>query len=208
MSTESITQLIQNKARLYGPKPALSLHGGDRQEQYSYAELDDVAGRLATGLLNLGLEPGDRVALLSEARPRWGVAFFAAIRAGAVIVPLDTRASEADLIEILDDAKPRYLLVSRQSEALAEALVDGREDLLVFSVEAETEAMLHNLMHSLEPQNIDLANYLSITGQDPEEFLADTRERAERSLRHLNRSASAAVTRRLNPQERSYSGLR
>ena len=51
------------------------------------------------------------------------------------------------------------------------------------AIDAETDAMLHNLMHSLEPQGIDLANYLQITGQDPEEFLADTRERADQALR-------------------------
>lgn len=139
MKSESITQLIQDKARLFGPKPALSMHGGGTAEQYTYAELDASAGRLATGFMDLGLEPGDRIALLSEARPRWGVAFFAAIRAGAVIVPLDTRASERELSEILDDAAPRYLLVSHSVEDLAGALVAGRKDLLVFSIEPQAE---------------------------------------------------------------------
>ncbi len=139
MASESITQLIQDKARLYGSKPALSLHGGAPTEQYTYLELDDSAGRLAGGLMDLGLEPGDRVALLSEARPRWGVAFFAAIRAGAVIVPLDYRASESELNEILDDATPRILLVSSSAEDLAEKILDGREDLLVFSLEPQIE---------------------------------------------------------------------
>jgi trigger factor len=50
-------------------------------------------------------------------------------------------------------------------------------------VDAEVEASLHNLQHSLEAQGLDLNNYLQVTGQDPEAFLADLRERAQQSLR-------------------------
>lgn len=137
MTTESITQLISDKARRYGPKPALSMHG-DAAEGYTYAGLDAAAGRLATGLMNLGLKPGERVAILSESRPRWGVAFFAAIRAGAIVVPLDIRQGEPDLQDIVDDARPSVLLVSKSAEALADALLTGRADLRVFSIEAHS----------------------------------------------------------------------
>jgi trigger factor len=50
-------------------------------------------------------------------------------------------------------------------------------------IDAEVEASLHNLMHSLEAQGLDLNNYLQVTGQDPEDFLNDLKERAEGSLR-------------------------
>ncbi len=45
-------------------------------------------------------------------------------------------------------------------------------------IDAEMEASLHNMAHSLEQQGIDLANYLQITGQDQETFIAEVRERA------------------------------
>ncbi|MDJ0908623.1 MAG: AMP-binding protein [Woeseiaceae bacterium] len=135
MSTESISALISDKARRFGPKLALSMYGGDPAEAYTYSELDDAASRLSTGLARLGVNPGDRVAILSESRPRWGVAFFATTRAGAVVVPMDTRQTPRELAAILDDAKPKILLLSRSMEGVARELIAGREDLLVFSIE-------------------------------------------------------------------------
>jgi trigger factor len=45
------------------------------------------------------------------------------------------------------------------------------------------EAALHNLIHDLEPRGIDFADYLRITGQSQDDFLAEVRQRAIRSLR-------------------------
>ncbi len=135
MQTESISALITDKARRYGPKLALSMYGGDPAEKYTYSELDDAASRLSTGLAALGIDPGDRVAILSESRPRWGVAFFAATRAGAVVVLMDTRQTPRELAAILDDAAPRILLVSQTMESVARELIAEQEDLKVFSIE-------------------------------------------------------------------------
>jgi len=50
-------------------------------------------------------------------------------------------------------------------------------------VQAEMESMVHNIQHSLEQQGIDLANFLRITGQDEQAFVADLKERATQSLK-------------------------
>ena len=50
-------------------------------------------------------------------------------------------------------------------------------------VDAEMENSFHNLSHSLENQGIDFGNYLRITGQDQEEFLAELRERSSDSIK-------------------------
>jgi trigger factor len=50
-------------------------------------------------------------------------------------------------------------------------------------IDAEMEASLHNLAHSLESQGLDLANYLRITGQDQEAFVNEIRERAVGALK-------------------------
>ena len=135
MSTESITQLLQVKARCLGPKLALSLHGS-QTEQYTYEGLDESSNRLASGLMNLGLKPGDRVALLCESRPRWALAFFAAIRAGAIVVPMDTRQSEKELAFIMADTKLKFLLVSSSQEKICQSLTRDHNDTQVLSVEA------------------------------------------------------------------------
>jgi long-chain acyl-CoA synthetase len=136
MATESISQMIQEKARRFGPKLALCLDGGNGDEQYTYRALDKASGELATGFVRLGLEAGDRVAILCESRPRWGVVFFATIRAGAIVLPLDTRQTVGELGDILDDADPGFLLVCRgQEKVAAELLRRHAGTIKVFSVE-------------------------------------------------------------------------
>jgi trigger factor len=65
-------------------------------------------------------------------------------------------------------------------EHLTEELVVELPEALV---QAEMEASVHNLYHSLESQGIDLANYFRITGQSEEEFSDQLRDRADRALK-------------------------
>jgi long-chain acyl-CoA synthetase len=74
--------------------------------------------------------------LLCEARPRWALAFFAAIRAGAIVIPMDIRQSENELAFILDDARPTLLLVSASQEKLCRTLLRGRRGTRILSLES------------------------------------------------------------------------
>jgi len=68
----------------------------------STAEFETTVRRLSLGFQALGLKPGDRVALLSENRPEWVIADFAALTAGGVTVPIYTSLlHDADIIESL-----------------------------------------------------------------------------------------------------------
>jgi long-chain acyl-CoA synthetase len=135
-----MSELIYAKAQQYGPKLALCQRGGDPAEHYTYSQLDKASGRLAGGFASMGIRPGDRVAILCDSRPRWGVVFFAALRCGAVVVPLDTRQGVAELGATLADARPRLLLVSSQHEAAATWLAGEQADLAVLSIEPAGEA--------------------------------------------------------------------
>ena len=70
-----------------------------------------------------------------------------------------------------------------QDELVGALIADMALELPDALVEAEMEASLHNLYHSLESQGLDLANYLRITGQDEQEFADELRQRAERALK-------------------------
>lgn len=76
----------------------------------TYSELQDAAGRLAAGLKNEGLRPGDRVALLLHNSCEYVVAFMGALTAGAVVVPLNTRLTVQDFDHMLSDAGATILI--------------------------------------------------------------------------------------------------
>jgi long-chain acyl-CoA synthetase len=80
----------------------------------SYKELETCSRLTAERLIGAGVRPGDRVAILSESMPAWGVASLGIARAGAVAVPLlvDFRASQ--VAEILEHAGAKVAFVSRK----------------------------------------------------------------------------------------------
>ena len=72
---------------------------------------------LAAALKRLGLEPGDRVMLVSENRPEWLISDLAIMAAGCVTVPAYTTNTERDHQHILDDSGARAVIVSTQKLA-------------------------------------------------------------------------------------------
>lgn len=76
----------------------------------TYAELRDLTDRIAGALRRLGVEPEQRVALLLPDGIAFVAAFFAAIKLGAVAVPLNTRLGEAACRTVLQDCRAKVLV--------------------------------------------------------------------------------------------------
>jgi fatty-acyl-CoA synthase len=98
-------------ARNAGHRPdAPALGCAEDGRTTTWGELDDRVGRLATALADLGVGPGDRVALVSENHPRVFETQFAAMRLGALFVPLNWRLTVHEMAEICLDAEPAVLV--------------------------------------------------------------------------------------------------
>jgi long-chain acyl-CoA synthetase len=78
--------------------------------EISYAELGRAAREIAGGLIALGIEPGDRVAVLSETRPEWTLADFGATCAGATVVPVYHTNSPEECRYVLDHSDARVVI--------------------------------------------------------------------------------------------------
>ncbi len=122
-SAAGMFALLDATAHRFGSRAALCIREGGSWKSMSYASLSRRARRLAERLVSIGLRPGDRVVILSEPRPEWGVGFFAGIRSGAVLVPIDPTLREAELIPLLLDCAPRLALASHRYQALAVRLM-------------------------------------------------------------------------------------
>lgn len=96
-------------------KPALRFRGADGAElSLSYAELFFAAERTAAGFAARGLKRGDRIAFFLGNRPEFVIAYLAAIRLGAIVVPINLAYRKVELAHILSDAEPRILLTERE----------------------------------------------------------------------------------------------
>jgi len=90
-----------------GSKIAIYFEGNS----YTYAQIAELANRAGNGLLDLGIDMEQRVALLLLDSPQFAAAFFGAIKIGAVPVPINTNLRPNDYVYMLNDSRARVLLI-------------------------------------------------------------------------------------------------
>lgn len=103
----AVAFLDRNLTEGRGAKTAVYYEG----KTYSYAQIAELANRIGNGLLALGVDIEQRIALLLLDSPHFAAAFFGAIKMGAVPVPLNTLLRPDDYIYMLNDSRARVLLV-------------------------------------------------------------------------------------------------
>lgn len=89
---------------------------------WTYREQDQYANQLANGLLDLGVNKGERVAILGENSPAHFSALMASSKIGAVCVPLNYRLAPAELAYVINDAAVKVIIVLDGMERTYEAL--------------------------------------------------------------------------------------
>jgi fatty-acyl-CoA synthase len=94
-------------SRLYGNK--VGVIDGDRR--FTYAEFDERTNRLANGLLDLGLDRGDRVALLGYNSYPLLEGYFGVLAAGGILLPMNIRLTPGEIAFILNDSGSTFLFV-------------------------------------------------------------------------------------------------
>jgi fatty-acyl-CoA synthase len=103
--------LPEQAARRWGRREALVF----RDRRLSFADVAAGVDRAARGLIALGVEPGDRVALWMLNRPEWIEIAFAVIEIGAVLVPINTRLRTEDVAYVVDQSGATTLVLAERS---------------------------------------------------------------------------------------------
>ena len=112
----NLATLAQRQAERYGDRLLALVN----DEPVTYADLAEKAQRFAAGLQALGIQPGDRVALMMPTRPEFIYAWFGILAAGAIEVPIHDAARGPGIAYILD-ARAH----SEQSHVLLETVRPG-----------------------------------------------------------------------------------
>jgi long-chain acyl-CoA synthetase len=139
-ATTTLPGLCLEAILKYGKTDALNHKPGGEWVNISAPVFIERVRAVALGLAELGVEAGDRVALLSENRPEWSIADLAILSLGAVNVPIYTTQAVEQVRYILEDSGARLLFVSgRKVFKHARAGVNGLaglEGLVFFDAEA------------------------------------------------------------------------
>lgn len=91
-----------------------------RDRRLTYAEVDAASESWARALRSLGVQPGDRVAVLAANAIELLVMFGGCLRTGAILVPLNWRLAAPELSRVIADAEPRLLIGESRFRATAE----------------------------------------------------------------------------------------
>jgi acyl-CoA synthetase (AMP-forming)/AMP-acid ligase II len=115
---------VDRNSHRFASRPAL--HDPASGRRWTYAELWADVGRLAAGLSDAGVAPGDVVVFQLYNCPEFALLWLAAQRLGAVASPINFRLSPGETAYVLDDSRPRAFvydaaLATLASDALARA---------------------------------------------------------------------------------------
>ncbi len=96
-----VPDLVEYAAERYGERPFLLRFVAGTWSGYTFMDAARAVRAFAALLEREGVRPGARVALQSDNRPEWGLAYLAVLATGAVVVPLDAQLRESEVGEIL-----------------------------------------------------------------------------------------------------------
>jgi acyl-CoA synthetase (AMP-forming)/AMP-acid ligase II len=114
----TLTGLLRERVKKSPQKPAILF--GERR--FTYAQFEGQVERAASGLRRLGVEKGDKVAILLTNCPEFIFAVFATARIGAVFVPVNTAFTADETAYILDHSEATLLITSQGFLPLVEAV--------------------------------------------------------------------------------------
>src|SRR5215203_7369883 len=106
----TIADMMALAADRYGARPAVRYKRDGAWHDVTFAEVGGIVSETARGLIDLGLQPGDRVSLLCTTRPEWTYADFAITSAGGVVVPIYPTNSPSECAWVAGNSESRFIV--------------------------------------------------------------------------------------------------
>jgi long-chain acyl-CoA synthetase len=107
----TLADLLPLSAKLYGSAPAVRFKQDGEWVSRSFDEVLETVRALSLGLIDLGVERGDKVSILANTRPEWTYCDFAALSAGAIVVPIYQTNSPEECQYVLENSDAKVLVV-------------------------------------------------------------------------------------------------
>ncbi|WP_438003931.1 long-chain fatty acid--CoA ligase [Sorangium sp. So ce321] len=102
---ENLVELLDRSLRLHGPQPMFGTKKDGRWGWITYAEFGQLVARFRGGLVSLGVQRGDRVAIISNNRVEWAVTAYACFSMGVAIVPMYEAQLPSEWAFIINDCE-------------------------------------------------------------------------------------------------------
>ncbi|MDQ0269786.1 long-chain-fatty-acid--CoA ligase [Cytobacillus purgationiresistens] len=106
----SLLELFQQSARKYAHQTAMTYY----HKTFTYQQLEQMIENAAYSLSNLGVQKGDRVALMLPNCPQYPIAYYAALACGATVVQINPLYKSSELLHVLNDSGATVMFVLDQ----------------------------------------------------------------------------------------------
>lgn len=132
----TLNALLEDIVKKYGERPAV---GKALETPITFNEFYNRAQSIANLLLEHGVMKGDRIGLLGENSPNWGMTYFGIIQTGAAVVPILPDFPEADIHHILSDSEVKILFIThKQLEKMGDLNLPKLKSLIMLDdIEAD-----------------------------------------------------------------------
>ncbi|MGH2712427.1 MAG: AMP-dependent synthetase/ligase [Thermoleophilaceae bacterium] len=147
--SKTIADLLPLAVERYGDAAAQRFKVGDEWKDVSYAELGEAVKEVALGLVDLGIEPGEKISILAHTRPEWSEACFGILTAGGTLVTIYQTNSPEEC---------RYVL--HHSDSRAVFVEDAEQLAKIRAVEDECPELKHVIV--MEPGDADPGDALTL----------------------------------------------
>jgi long-chain acyl-CoA synthetase len=99
---------LERSALFFPNRPAVS----DARVDMSYGQLNDRSNRIATGLIKMGVQAGDRIGLCAPNSADWMAFYFGVLKTGAISITLSSQLKPDELALLISHAKPRIIFTA------------------------------------------------------------------------------------------------
>jgi len=108
-----LLELFEVATKRHATRVAMRYERDGSKEQYTYADLRELANRAAAFLVGQEVRPGERIILCSENRPEWGMSYFGVLKAGCTCIPVDSQSSLNELVTFARAGAATGIIVSQ-----------------------------------------------------------------------------------------------
>src|SRR6185312_11654978 len=112
----TIAGLIPRAAAEHGHNVAIRYKRDGSWHDVTYTQLGEIVGEIGNGMIELGLQPGERICILGNTRPEWTFADMAATSAGLTVVPIYQTNSPEECLWVISDSEATAIVLEDEEQ--------------------------------------------------------------------------------------------
>ncbi len=110
----NMLEMFRAVTKIHKNKIALRIERNGHLEEYTFENATELVTRAASFLYGQGILPEDRIGLIGENMPEWGLSYFGIIHAGATCVPMDKELTTEEVVNLMRAGKTKGLILSKR----------------------------------------------------------------------------------------------